>query len=113
MMDIITKLIKSRRRTADGIQFRGEIVDLAQELINFCEQNYLRIGRYQERSGDGRITVRWVVYQGRMADTFDGIDPAQVVESVVLTGLEGSTRRCDAYQQLAILLESLRRRIDG
>lgn len=113
MTDLITTLTKSRRRTADGIQYRGEIVDLAQQLIKFCEQNYLRIGRYQERSGDGRITVRWVVYQGRMADTFDEIDPAQVLESVTLTGLEGSTRRCDAYQKLAILLESLRRRGNG
>lgn len=111
---LVTNLLKSRRRTGSGdFQFQGDVVVLVQAIESFCRQNSLRLGRYQERTNNGRVFVHWIIYQGQAADSLDEIAPAQVLESIKLVGIEGSTRRCEAYRNLAAMFDAARRRIDA
>lgn len=99
------KFFNSRAFNVDTMrtEYQSEFVELVRAIESAAEAKGLTLSRWQSNGSGRSVTVRYALHTGERAEQMryqDGL-----ADSVELTTLEGTTRRCGAYKVLAAMAE--------
>ena len=104
-MTLVKKLYKSRTFNDGKPEYKTDVAKLVKNIESKATRKGLNISRWQTNSRTHGHTERvsWAVHYGNRADRFDRQE--NVVASTILDNDEGQTKNCEAYRELAQMIE--------
>ena len=105
-MALAEKLYKSRKwdRATNTYRYESEVVDLVQRIEARADGMGLTVSRW-ETSGPFSShdkTITWAVHSGERPERSGSLP--DYAPRVVLSNVEGQTKRCEAFKRLSELL---------
>jgi len=105
----VEHLYHSRRWDAktQSFYYASDVVDLVQALEQAAQEKGLTVSRWQSNLSSRKVRVRWAAHYGERPDSSAQLDDAALVGMVQFYGLEGTSKRCEAYRELSRLLDKV------
>jgi hypothetical protein len=86
--------------------YESEFIDLIRDIERAAGAKGLTLSRWQSNGSGRTVTVRYALHTGERAAQLRYMDDNAVIGDIELNALEGKTRRCAAYKELASMAES-------
>lgn len=91
--------------TTDTRTYSGPVVELVREIAALAETRGMTLSRWQTNKSTRATVITYTIHSGERAS--QARYQSGVVDSIVLTAIEGKTARCEAYMALTRLRAAL------